>query len=87
MKFELSPVTSHIRIFKDGNKSSEARDPYDAIITIQFLNYDIVYLSGLNGIVTRAGFNALMAFLKENGAKEVQYERKGKVKTIKLEDD
>ena len=80
MKVVYTPVVGHIRLFLDDE--SEYGDRYDCIITVQYLDSDSVFLSGLNGRLTRAMGMKVFKSLKDMGIKKGSYIRNGKTITV-----
>lgn len=78
MKLELNRVTSHLRIFIDDNKSTDNRDPYDTIITVQHISDTEVHLTGLKGVMNREILSEIEKFFREQGVTKVTFERHGK---------
>jgi hypothetical protein len=83
MKLELNRVTSHLRIFIDDNKSTDNRDPYDTIITVQHISDTEVHLSGLKGVMNREILKEIEQFFREQGVTTVTFERHGKQQSRK----
>lgn len=75
MHCTYTPLTGHIRVFSEGKRSG---DPYCGIATIQHLNEDTAYLSGMMGDFNKEAFKALLDKIKELGFSKVIYERAGK---------
>jgi hypothetical protein len=63
----------------------EARRPYDGIITVDHLTSSIAYVHGAVGKIDRAVYESALDMLREQGITTVMYERRGQMKTIKLE--
>ncbi len=73
MNYHYSPIAGHIRLYHNG--SYENRDPYDCIVTIQWLSDEEVWLSGAHGSLST---KPLHQALHEMGVKRARYERNGK---------
>ncbi len=82
MIIHIKPVLSHIRFFPEG--SYDDRTPYSAIATVQFINDDEAFISGLHGTITRAEMRAVFKELSNMGITVVRYERHGKEKVVRL---
>ena len=63
----------------------EARQPYDGIITVTHLTSSTVYVHGAVGKIDRATHARALNMLRELGVTKVMYERRGRMKTIKLQ--
>jgi gamma-glutamylcyclotransferase (GGCT)/AIG2-like uncharacterized protein YtfP len=63
----------------------EARRAYDGIITVTHLTSSTVYVHGAVGKIDRATHARALDMLRELGVTTVMYERRGLMKTIKLE--
>ena len=63
----------------------EARRPYGGIITVDHLTSSTVYMHGAVGKIDRATHADALNMLRERGITTVMYERRGQLKTIKLE--
>ena len=79
----IKPVLSHIRYFSKG--SYENREPYSAIATVQFINDNEVFISGLHGTISRKDLQEGIAELTLLGVTIIRYERHGKDKVITTE--
>lgn len=86
MKLEYTPVTAHIRMYKDENASYDSRAPYDGILTIQYLTKEIAYIFGAHapGCFTAKTLQLVHDLLKAKGVKQLIYERDGKMITREL---
>lgn len=81
---EMSTRTSEIRAY-DQPGGYEKRLPYRAIVTVTHLNDQFVYLSGAHGISDRETWEKLLDLLRERGVTTVMLERRGRMRTIKLQ--
>jgi len=77
-------TVSTIRAY-DAPGGYEARRPYDGIITVDHLTSNTVYVHGAVGKIDRATHARALNMLRELGVTKVMYERRGQMKTIKLE--
>lgn len=75
---KITPVIAHARFFDDGC-SYENRDKYTAIVTIQYISADTVYLSGAKGQLNKKQLLLLAEQLRNMGIKYRVAERHGKV--------
>lgn len=82
MRIDIDPITSHLRVFLDDLKCSANKDPYDSIMTIQHLNDNEVYISGLKGLVSKEILRAVVSHFFNQGIARVSYEREGKINTV-----
>jgi hypothetical protein len=78
MSVKFIPTTGYLKIYQEG-KSYENRDPFDAIITVQFLGDTVAYLSGAKGEVGIKGIAKGLKELQSMGIEKVLMERRGKV--------
>lgn len=81
MYIEESVLTSHIRVYAEGN-TLKNRDPYEAILTVQYLNDNAVHISGLKGAFNRSVYRSIERYFNERGIIYVSYERHNKKKII-----
>tara|TARA_Y100001936_G_scaffold105315_1_gene103503 strand:+ start:1145 stop:1420 length:276 start_codon:yes stop_codon:yes gene_type:complete len=82
----LSRIVSQIRVYEDSD-GYEDRKPYTGIFTIQHISDTTVYISGAHGEnLTREAYEECVKLLQEIGVKTILYERRGKVKTMKVND-
>lgn len=79
----MATEVSTIRLY-DAPGGYEARRSYLAILRVTFLSDKVAYLHGAVGKIDRAAHAAAMAMLRERGVTTVQYERRGRMKTIEL---
>lgn len=70
-------VISHLRFFREG---SAYYDDYDAILTVQWLGTDTVYISGFKGKVQRSHYRELMQWFRNKNVNYVTYHRSEKHK-------
>ena len=82
MRIDVDPVTSHLRVFLDDAKCAKNKDPYDSIMTVQHLNNNEVYISGLKGVMSKEIFRAVVSYFFDEGIARVTYERDGIIKTV-----
>jgi len=75
---------STIRVYSAPDGYEERR-PYDGIITVSHLTNWFAYVHGAVGQVDRATYTAALNMLRDRGVTTVMYERRGRMKTIKLE--
>jgi hypothetical protein len=80
----MTPQASTIRVYAEPG-GYEARRPYLGIITVDHLTSSTVYVHGAVGKIDRATHTAALNMLRERGVTKVMYERRGQMKTIKLE--
>ena len=80
----ISPQVSTIRAY-DAPGGYEARRPYEGIITVTHLTSSTVYVHGAVGKIDRATHARALNMLRDLGVTMVMYERRGRMKTIKLE--
>ena len=78
MTIHFKPILSTVRFFDDG--SYEEKTPFKAVATVQFINDDEAFISGLHGTITRADMREVFEELAKMGIKVVRYERHGKEK-------
>jgi len=76
MSVKFNAITGHIRSYTEG-ESYEGRDPYDCIVTVQFLTEEIAYLCGAKGDLSITAIKEIHNLLKEMGVKKILMERKG----------
>jgi len=81
----MTPEVSTIRVY-DAPGGYEQRRPYLGIMTVSHLSDKVVYLHGAVGEIDRATYEAALAMLRERGVTTVQYERRGRMKTLNLND-
>ena len=74
---------STIRLY-DEPGGYEARRPYKAILQVTHLSNTFAYLHGAVGDIDRAAHAAAMNMLRDLGVTTVMYERRGRMKTIRL---
>ena len=80
----MSPAVSTIRVY-DAPGGYEARRAYLGIITVDHLTSSTVYVHGAIGKIDRATHALALDMLRDLGVTKVMYERRGRMKTIKLE--
>lgn len=80
----MARKVSTIRVYSEPG-GYEARRPYNGIITIDHLTSSTVYVHGAVGKIDRATHARALDMLRELGVTKVMYERRGRMKTIKLE--
>jgi hypothetical protein len=80
----MAREVSTIRLY-DEPGGYEARRPYRAILQVTHLSDSFAYLHGAVGEIDRAAHAAAMNMLRDLGVTTVMYERRGRMKTIKLE--
>jgi hypothetical protein len=79
----IAPSVLTIRVY-DAPGGYDERRQYLGIMTVTHLSDTVVYLSGAVGKVDRATHRAALAMLRERGVTTVQYERRGRMKTLEL---
>ena len=82
MKVELTAVTSHLRVFLDDRMSVSAKAPYDTIMTVQHLNNNRAYVSGLSGIMNAEIFREIEIELRIRGIELIEFEKGGEQRKI-----
>lgn len=80
----VEPILLTVRWYNDG-ESFEQKSPYAAIATIQILNSDTAFISGLHGTVTRKRVYELAKWFKEHKISYVFSTRKGEWKKYDVE--
>jgi hypothetical protein len=80
----MTPQVSTIRVY-DAPGGYEARRAYLGIITVDHLTSSTVYVHGAVGKIDRATHARALDMLRELGVTKVMYERRGQMKTIKLQ--
>ena len=82
MKIDITPITSHVRVFLDGDMSAANKDPYDLVMTVQHLNNDRAYVSGMAGVMTTKIFRGIEKKLKASGIQVIDFEKGGRQRSI-----
>jgi hypothetical protein len=80
----MATAVSTIRVY-DGPGGYEARRAYLGIITVSHLTDTTVYVHGAVGQIDRATYEHALDMLSDLGVTKVMYERRGQMKTIKLQ--
>jgi hypothetical protein len=80
----MATAVSTIRVY-DGPGGYEARRAYLGIITVSHLTDTTVYVHGAVGQIDRATYERALNMLSDLGVTKVMYERRGRMKTIKLD--
>ena len=80
----MTPEVSTLRVY-DAPGGYEQRRPYLGIMTVSHLSDQVVYLHGAVGQIDRATYEAALAMLRERGVTTVQYERRGRMKTFRID--
>jgi hypothetical protein len=79
----MAREVSTIRVYSAPDGYEERR-PYDGIITVSHLTNWFAYVHGAVGTIDRATYTAALNMLRDRGVTTVMYERRGRMKTIKL---
>jgi hypothetical protein len=79
MHVHYSPVISAFRVY-EGQDGYATREPYIAIVYVQFLSDDTVYLSGAHGRINKESYDKAFDMLRARGVTKALYERHGKLK-------
>jgi hypothetical protein len=79
----MTTEVASIRVYKEAD-GYEKRLPYLGMLNVTFLNEATAYIWGARGVVTRQSYNAALKMLKDLGVSEVQFERRGKIKSITI---
>lgn len=80
----LAPQVSTFRVY-DAPGGYEERRQYVGIMTVTHLTDSIVYVHGAVGKITRATHAQAMSMLRERGVTTVMYERRGRMKTLTID--
>ena len=73
----VKPLVEHVRFYLE-DSSYKDKDPYDAIITVVWLDDKTVSLQGLKGNFNKERRTRLIAYYKSRGITDVMYTRNGK---------
>ncbi|MBD8725768.1 hypothetical protein IFT43_20600 [Oxalobacteraceae sp. CFBP 13708] len=79
----MATAVSTIRVYNSPG-GYEARRAYLGIITVSHLTDWFTYVHGAVGKIDRATYEAALNMLRDLGVTTVMYERRGRMKTIKL---
>ena len=79
----MATAVSTIRVY-DSPGGYEARRAYLGIITVSHLTDWFTYVHGAVGKIDRPTYEAALNMLRDLGVTTVMYERRGRMKTIKL---
>ena len=79
----MTTAVSNIRVY-DAPGGYEARRAYLGIITVSHLTDTTVYVHGAVGQIDRVTYECALNMLSDLGVTKLMYERRGQMKTIKL---
>lgn len=82
----MTPATSDIRAYLDEPNGYAERKPYRAKLTVMHMSDTTVYLQGAVGAVDRETWTRAFAMLRASGVTTVIMERRGKMRTLDLND-
>lgn len=81
MKARIEPLTAVLRVFSDGRDHG---DPYDFACTLRWLDSQTVELLGVDKAPAPSMWRPIVEALREAGAKEFVFTRRGRVRRHKI---
>ena len=76
-------LITQIRVYKT-SEGYNNKKPYEAILTLQYIGDDELFIEGLRGRVGMFIRDELKTLLKSKGVKTLKYFRNGKIRSVKV---
>ena len=86
MSLHAEPLIYVLRWY-EGDKSYEARDPYDSIAIVEMLGPKRAYVCGLHGVMNLKFRRAVAEFFKGLGVELVETERHGEARNYEVSEE